>query len=100
MNTETGQIDTLRKNSWPGGGNLANYNTANDGNDWKLVLTATDIPKETGIFWYDVQETDKAKRTGRYLKIHPTLGYRGYTLCEIVEIYVDGIVQGDTANVE
>ena len=101
MNTETGQIDTLRKNSWPGGGNLANYNTANDGNDWKLVLTATDIPKETGIFWYDVPETvSKEGRTGRYLKIRPTRGYRGNTPCEIAEIYVDGIVQGDTANVE
>ena len=75
------------------GGNLANYNTANEGNDWQLVLKATDIPKETGIFWYDVQETDKAKRTGRYLKIRPTKGYRGNTPCEIAEIYVDAIVQ-------
>lgn len=85
---------------WTGGGNLANYNTADDDNDWKLVLTATEIPKETGIFWYDVQETDKAKRTGRYLKIHPTAGYRGDTPCEIAEIYVDAIVQETTANVE
>ena len=86
---------------WTGGGNLANYNTANDGNDWKLVLTATDIPKETGIFWYDVPETvSKADRTGRYLKIRPTRGYRGNTPCEIAEIYVDGIVQENTANVE
>ena len=81
---------------WPGGGNLANYNTANDENDWKLVLTATDIPKETGIFWYDVTESV----TGRYLKIRPTKGYRGNTPCEIAEIYVDAIVQGNTANVE
>ena len=81
---------------WPGGGNLANYNTANDGNDWKLVLTATDIPKETGIFWYDVTESV----TGRYLKIRPTRGYRGNTPCEIAEIYVDAIVQENTANVE
>lgn len=82
-------------------GNLANYNTANDDNDWKLVLTATEIPKENGIFWYDVPETvSKADRTGRYLKIRPTSGYRGNTPCEIAEIYVDGIVQGNTANVE
>ncbi|MCI7177262.1 MAG: hypothetical protein SOU95_03190 [Candidatus Cryptobacteroides sp.] len=82
-------------------GNLENYNTANDDNDWKLVLTATDIPKETGIFWYDVPETvSKADRTGRYLKIRPTAGYRGNTPCEIAEIYVDGIVQENTANVE
>ena len=86
---------------WTGGGNLANYNTADDDNDWKLVLTATDIPKETGIFWYDVPETvSKADRTGRYLKIRPTRGYRGNTPCEIAEIYVDGIVQENTANVE
>lgn len=86
---------------WTGGGNLANYNTADDDNDWKLVLTATDIPKENGIFWYDVPETvSKADRTGRYLKIHPTSGYRGNTPCEIAEIYVDGIVQENTANVE
>lgn len=86
---------------WTGGGNLANYNTANDDNDWKLLLTATEIPKENGIFWYDVPETvSKADRTGRYLKIHPTMGYRGNTPCEIAEIYVDGIVQGNTANVE
>ena len=93
--------DGSRTNTWPGGGNLANYNTANDDNDWKLVLTATDIPKETGIFWYDVPETvSKADRTGRYLKIRPTRGYRGNTPCEIAEIYVDGIVQGNTADVE
>ena len=87
---------------WTGGGTLQNYNTANDGNDWKLVLTATDIPKENGLFWYDVPETvNKADRTGRYLKIRPTAGYRGNTPCEIAEIYVDGIVQGtSTAEVE
>lgn len=86
---------------WTGGGNLANYNTADADNDWKLVLTATEIPKENGIFWYDVPETvSKADRTGRYLKIRPTRGYRGNTPCEIAEIYVDGIVQGNTANVE
>lgn len=82
-------------------GTLENYNTANEGNDWKLVLTATEIPKENGIFWYDVPETvSKADRTGRYLKIRPTNAYRGNTPCEIAEIYVDGIVQGNTANVE
>lgn len=86
---------------WTGGGNLANYNTADDDNDWKLVLTATEIPKENGVFWYDVPETvSKADRTGRYLKIRPTRGYRGNTPCQIAEIYVDGIVQGNTANVE
>lgn len=93
--------DGSRTNTWPGGGNLANYNTANDDNDWKLVLTATEIPKENGIFWYDVPETvSKSDRTGRYLKIHPTKAYRGNTPCEIAEIYVDGIVQENTANVE
>lgn len=93
--------DGSRTNTWPGGGNLENYNTANDDNDWKLVLTATEIPKENGIFWYDVPETvSKADRTGRYLKIRPTRGYRGNTPCEIAEIYVDGIVQENTANVE
>lgn len=94
-------FDGNKKPNWQGGGTLENYNTANEGNDWKLVLTATDIPKENGIFWYDVPETvSKADRTGRYLKIHPTGGYRGNTPCEIAEIYVDGIVQGNTANVE
>ena len=94
-------FDGNKKPNWPGGGNLANYNTANDDNDWKLVLTATEIPKENGIFWYDVPETvSKADRTGRYLKIRPTSGYRGNTPCEIAEIYVDGIVQENTANVE
>lgn len=90
-----------QNDKWTGGGSLENYNTANDGNDWKLVLEATEIPKETGIFWYDVPETvSKADRTGRYLKIRPTAGYRGNTPCEIAEIYVDGIVQENTANVE
>lgn len=94
-------FDGNKNSKWPGGGNLANYNTADDDNDWKLVLTATEIPKENGIFWYDVPETvSKADRTGRYLKIRPTRGYRGNTPCEIAEIYVDGIVQGNTANVE
>lgn len=90
-----------QNDKWTGGGSLENYNTANDGNDWKLVLRATEIPKENGIFWYDVPETvSKADRTGRYLKIRPTRGYRGNTPCEIAEIYVDGIVQENTANVE
>ena len=90
-----------QNDKWTGGGSLENYNTANDGNDWKLVLEAKEIPKETGIFWYDVPETvSKADRTGRYLKIRPTAGYRGNTPCEIAEIYVDGIVQENTANVE
>lgn len=94
-------FDGNKNPNWPGGGNLENYNTANDDNDWKLVLTATKIPKESGVFWYDVPETvSKADRTGRYLKIRPTGGYRGNTPCEIAEIYVDGIVQGNTANVE
>lgn len=94
-------FDGNKNPNWPGGGNLENYNTANDDNDWKLVLTATEIPKESGVFWYDVPETvSKADRTGRYLKIRPTGGYRGNTPCEIAEIYVDGIVQGNTANVE
>lgn len=79
---------------WTGGGNLDNYNTADDDNDWKLVLTATEIPKEYGIFWYDVPEdVSKADRTGRYLKIRPTKGYRDKNACEIAEIYVDAIVQ-------
>lgn len=90
-----------KNDRWTGGGSLENYNTANDGNDWKLVLEAKEIPKETGIFWYDVPETvSKADRTGRYLKIRPTAGYRGNTPCEIAEIYVDAIVQENTANVE
>ncbi|MDY4917640.1 MAG: hypothetical protein SO114_08280 [Candidatus Cryptobacteroides sp.] len=90
-----------KNDRWTGGGSLENYNTANDGNDWKLVLEATEIPKETGIFWYDVPETvSKADRTGRYLKIRPTAGYRGNTPCEIAEIYVDAIVQETTAIVE
>ena len=90
-----------QNDKWTGGGSLENYNTANDGNDWKLVLEAKEIPKETGIFWYDVPETvSKADRTGRYLKIRPTAGYRGNTPCEIAEIYVDAIVQERTANVE
>lgn len=94
-------FDGNKNSNWPGGGTLENYNTANDDNDWKLVLTATEIPKEIGVFWYDVPETvSKADRTGRYLKIHPTGGYRGNTPCEIAEIYVDGIVQENTANVE
>lgn len=89
------------QNGWTGEGSLENYNTANDGNDWKLVLEAKEIPKETGIFWYDVPETvSKADRTGRYLKIHPTKVYRGNEACEIAEIYVDAIVQDNTANVE
>lgn len=94
-------FDGNKNSNWPGGGNLENYNTANDDNDWKLVLTATEIPKENGVFWYDVPETvSKADRTGRYLKIRPTKAYRGNTPCEIAEIYVDGIVQENTANVE
>ena len=60
------------------GGSWRNYQTCNDGNKWNLVLTATDVPKEIGTFWYEVPEgTSISARTGKYIKIRPTAGWRG-----------------------
>ena len=74
------------------GGSLENYDTVDDGNDWKPILTATDIPREPGVYWYDVPSSvSESDRTGQWLKIHPTGVYRGAEACQIGEILMDVI---------
>ena len=79
------------------GGRIENYNTADDGNDWKKVLTITDVPKTPGTWWYDVpQSVPEADRTGRYIKIRPTADYgRAKGCCQISEFKVVATIVDD-----
>ncbi|MDY5570168.1 MAG: DUF1735 domain-containing protein [Candidatus Cryptobacteroides sp.] len=83
------------------GGSWRNYQTCNDGNKWNLVLTATDVPKEIGTFWYEVPEgTSISARTGKYIKIRPTAGWRDANVCQLSELYVKALVAIDGQPVE
>lgn len=78
------------------GGTWDNYQTANEGNDWRMILEIKDIPKEIGTFWYDVpSDVSVADRTGRYVKMHPTQVYRGLDACQMAEFFVAEIVAID-----
>jgi len=82
---------------------IANYSTANAGNDWRLFLQWSDIPKGTtteGLptVWKvtpdDKMNTVAAK--GRYLKIHPTSSYRTAQNCiEICDLYIRRLIAID-----
>ena len=83
------------------GGSWRNYQTCNDGNKWNLVLTATSVPKEIGTFWYEVPEgTSISARTGKYIKIRPTAGWRDANVCQMSELYVKALVAIDGQPVE
>ncbi len=83
------------------GGSWRNYQTCNDGNKWNLVLNATEIPKEIGTFWYEIpEEKSIASRTGSYIKIHPTGGWRDVHLSQLSELYLKALVAVDGRPVE
>lgn len=75
-----------------GGGNIANYDTCDDGNDWKLLVDAT-LSGDYGTDWFDaVGSADENDRTGRYLKFRPTAAFAGRDIwVRIREILVDCI---------
>lgn len=79
------------------GGNWANYQTVNDGNDWKKILEIHDVPVEEGDFWYDVPgEVSIEDRTCQYVKIRPTEIERNTLLtCQMAEFYVSEIIAID-----
>lgn len=82
---------------------IANYNTADAGNKWRLFMQWDDIPKGTtaeGLptVWNttttDHMNTPAAK--GRYLKLHPTSSYRASQNCiEICDLYIRELITID-----
>lgn len=73
------------------GGTIANYNTANDGNNWRLAAKATDVPYVGGpTIWANVSEANMENgfSRGRYLKVRVTESYRKTNPCiQIAELY-------------
>ena len=82
---------------------IANYSTADDGNNWRLLMQWNDIPKGTtseGLptIWNTVPEDkmNTAVAKGRYLKLHPTASYRATTNCiEICDLYIKKLITID-----
>ena len=78
------------------GGSIANYNTLNDGNDWHLALTASNIPYNGGpVVWYStpVANITSGVAKGRYLKVRVTQSYRNTNPCiQIAELYARRVV--------
>ncbi|MBP5558668.1 MAG: DUF1735 domain-containing protein [Bacteroidales bacterium] len=82
---------------------IANYNTANEGNAWRLCMKWDDIPKGTtseglpavwNVMPPESMNTPAAK--GRYLKLRPTASYRANTNCiEICDIYIRKLITID-----
>lgn len=82
---------------------IANYSTANAGNDWRLCLKWDDIPKGTtseglptlwNVLPDDRMNTPATK--GRYLKLHPTASYRVSSNCiEICDLYIRKLITID-----
>ena len=73
------------------GGSIANYNTLDEGNDWKLFTTIeTDWPVKE--YWSHVQTAVK----GRYVKIRPIeLSHPDKRALNIAEFYVSELVSID-----
>ena len=79
---------------------IANYSTANAGNNWRLFMQWNDIPKgsvsdglPTGWNVTAEQYMNSAAAKGRYLKIHPTASYRPATSCiEICDLHIRKLI--------
>ena len=82
---------------------IANYNTADEGNTWRLCMKWDDIPKGTtseglpavwNVMPPESMNTPAAK--GRYLKLRPTASYRANTNCiEICDLYIRKLITID-----
>ncbi len=79
---------------------IANYNTANAGNNWRLFMQWSDIPKGNAseglpTIWNTTPDAymNTAAAKGRYIKIHPTASYRATTNCiEICDLYIRKLI--------
>jgi hypothetical protein len=82
---------------------IANYNTADAGNNWRLFMQWNDIAKGTtseGLptVWNTTPDSymNTASAKGRYLKIHPTASYRTSTNCiEICDLHIRKLITID-----
>ena len=74
------------------GGSIANYNTLDEGNDWKL-LTTIETDWAVKEYWSHVQTAVK----GRYVKIRPIELLQDHDLraLNIAEFYVSELVSID-----
>ncbi|MBO4340934.1 MAG: DUF1735 domain-containing protein [Bacteroidales bacterium] len=82
---------------------IANYSTADSGNNWRLFMQWNDIPKgytSEGLatIWNitpdEYMNTSAAR--GRYLKIHPTASYRAaQNGIEICDLYIRKLITID-----
>lgn len=79
------------------GGSVANYNTLDEGNDWKLLATV-DMDWANTEYWATVQTAVK----GRYVKIRPTelLPDLDPKAVNIAEFYVSELIAVDGYPVE
>lgn len=82
---------------------IANYSTANAGNNWRLFMQWSVIPKGTALdglptVWNTTpsEYMNTASAKGRYLKIHPTASYRSSLSCiEICDLYIRKLITID-----
>lgn len=82
---------------------IANYSTADAGNNWRPFMTWNDIPKGTqsdGLptVWKTTPEEymNSAAAKGRYIKLHPTASYRPTMSCiEICDLYIRKLITID-----
>lgn len=82
---------------------IANYSTADAGNDWRLCLKWDDIPKGTAsdglpTLWNVMpdERMNTPETKGRYLKLHPTASYRATSNCiEICDLYIRKLITID-----
>lgn len=85
---------------------IANYNTADASNNWRLMMQWEDIPRgdiDAGLplIWNSVpaDKMNSSASRGRYLKIHPTASYRSANCIEICDLHIRKLIaiDGDPA---
>ena len=86
------------------GGSADNYNTVNEGNDWKVAFDCKDIPEGPGrgelseeiVHWYTLSSNNTVVaevQRGRYLKFHPMGTYNdNICACGLNELYAKKLV--------
>lgn len=81
---------------------IANYNTADAGNNWRLLMRWEDIPRgnvDDGLptTWNTVplESMNSSVSKGRFLKIHPTASYRSANCIEICDLHIRKLITID-----
>lgn len=81
---------------------IANYNTADASNNWRLLMRWDNIPRgdvDSGLptVWntVPVDRMNSNVSKARYLKIHPTASYRSANCIEICDLYIRKLITID-----